>query len=54
MGRVDVDGKVTLFLKIIFFCARGGGGEGGRDGCDRRSEVFMKIKKKIGGGRGGG
>ena len=31
---------------------RGGGGGGGRGGCERRSEVFVKIKK-IGGGGGG-
>ena len=40
----------------------GGGGVrvGGQDGCERRIEVFVKIKKKkiffgwVGGGRGGG
>ena len=37
----------------------GGGGLGGQDGCERRIEVFVKIKKKKffffgGGGRGGG
>ena len=36
----------------------GGSGLGGQDGCERRIEVFVKIKKKIfffwgGGGRGG-
>ena len=34
------------------------GGGGGQDGCERRIEVFVKIKKKIGGvggvGFGGG
>ena len=34
-----------------------GGRVGGQDGCERRIEVFVKIKKKIflegGGGRGG-
>ena len=41
-------------------CGGGGGGVrrvGGQGGCDRRSEVFMKIKKKKncrgGGGRAG-
>ena len=36
----------------------GGSGLGGQDGCERRIEVFVKIKKKIffflGGGGGGG
>ena len=34
----------------------GGVGLGGQNGCERRIEVFVKIKKKIGGGggRGGG
>ena len=34
----------------------GGSGLGGQDGCERRIEVFVKIKKKKfwGGGRGGG
>ena len=32
----------------------GGGGGGGQGGCERRIEVFVKIKtKKLGGGRGG-
>ena len=33
-----------------------GGGLGGRSGCERRIEVFVKIKKKLfwGGGRGRG
>ena len=37
----------------------GGGGQvffffggGGQDGCERKIEVFVKIKKKIGGGGG--
>ena len=29
-------------------------GGGGQDGCERRIEVFVKIKKKIVGGGGGG
>ena len=37
----------------------GGSGLGGQDGCERRIEVFVKIKKKNfffwrGGGSGGG
>ena len=34
----------------------GGSGLGGQDGCERRIEVFVKIKKKyfFGGGSGGG
>ena len=34
----------------------GGGGcrLGGQGGCERRSEVFVKIKKKLGGGQAGG
>ena len=28
----------------------GGGGWGGKDGCERRIEVFVKIQKKNGGG----
>ena len=35
----------------------GGSGLGGQDGCERRIEVFVKIKKKLfflgGGGSGG-
>ena len=58
--RVDLNGEVKLFFW-------GGGGWGGHvglggggvsDGCERRSEVFMKIQKKIiffggAGGEGG-
>ena len=32
----------------------GGGGGGGQDGCELRSEAFVKIQKKKIGGRGGG
>ena len=32
----------------------GGGGGGGQDGCELRSESFVKIKKKMGGGQVGG
>ena len=32
----------------------GGGGGGGQGGCERRIEVFVKIKKKMGWGREGG
>ena len=44
-------------MKFIFFCGWGGGvGLGGQDGCDRRSEVFVKIQKEFffWGGDGGG
>ena len=30
----------------------GGGGSGGQGRCERGSEVFVKIKKKLGGGVG--
>ena len=30
---------------------RGGGGREGQVGCERRIEVFVKIPKKMGGGR---
>ena len=39
------------FFKIIFGGIRGGGGQGR---CERRSEVFVKIKKKNYWGEGGG
>ena len=29
------------------------GGGGGKDGCERRTEVFVKIQKKKNGGGGG-
>ena len=32
----------------------GGVGLGGQGGCERRIEVFVKFKKKIGGVRSGG
>ena len=35
--------------KIFFF----GGGGGGQGRCEQRSEVFVKIKKKMCGGGGG-
>ena len=46
--------------KIFFVCVCGGGGGGSslgsQDGCERRIEVFVKIrkKKKFCGGGGGG
>ena len=62
--RVDVNQELKFFGK---FKKKGGGGEGGsmwgsglegQDGCERRIEVFVKIKKKyfffFGGGSGGG
>ena len=33
---------------------RWGGGGGGQGGCERRTEVFEKIHKKIGGSSWGG
>ena len=55
--RVDVNEELKFlgkFKKMHFFGgggSRGGGvGGGGQDGCERRIEVFVKIKKKIGGG----
>ena len=43
-----------FFLFIFFFFLGGGGGGGvglgGQDGCERRIEVFVKIKKKMEGG----
>ena len=63
--RVDVNQELKFFGK--FKKKNWGGGEGGsmggsrlegQDGCERRIEVFVKIKKKIffflGGGVGGG
>ena len=49
-------------MKTFFFFEGGGGGGvglGGQGGCERRIEVFVKIKKKYifflgGGGRVGG
>ena len=31
-----------------------GGGGGSQGGCEQRIEVFVRILKKMGGGRGGG
>ena len=40
--------------KDFFFFLGGGVGLGGQGGCERRIEVFVKIKtKKLGGGVGG-
>ena len=53
---------VVLLFFVVFFSKknRGGQGEGrgrvgggGQGGCERRIEVFVKIKKKIGGCRVG-
>ena len=45
-------------MKIPYFFCGGGGecriGVGGQGGCERRIEVFVKIKKKNGGGVGSG
>ena len=42
-GQVGLGGRVAL----------AGVGLGGQGGCERRIEVFVKIQKKIEGGRGG-
>ena len=55
---MDVNGEVKLQKKKFFL--GGGGGEGdapgwqGQGGCDRRSEVFVKIQNKNWGGGGWG
>ena len=65
--RVDVNEELKFwgnFKKTFFFWGGGGGGGagvgsgggggwGGQGGCERRIKVFVKIKKKWGGGRGG-
>ena len=64
---VDVNQELKFFGKLNKKKMGGGGGVwvhggsglGGQDGCERRIEVFVKIKKKIfffggGGGRVGG
>ena len=65
--RMDVNEELKFLLKSkknLFFLGGGGGGGGsggvglgGQDGCERRIEVFVKIKKKSffwgGGSRGG-
>ena len=57
--RMDVNEELKFWGKLkknIFFFLGGGGGPGsgwgggGQDGCERRIEVFVKIKKKMGGG----
>ena len=51
------DRRIEAFVKIqkkkYFFWRGGGGGGSGRGGCEQRSKVFVKIKKKIEGGVGG-
>ena len=49
--------KKIVCLLFFFFGGGGGGrvGRGGRGGCERRIEVFVKIQKKkifLGGGVG--
>ena len=61
--RVDVNQELKFFGKFKKKIGGGGGwvhggsGLGGQDGCERRIEVFVKIKKKksffFGGGGGG-
>ena len=61
--RVDVNQELKFFWKIQkkkwggggWVHGGGGPGWGGQDGCERRIEVFVKIKKKkyfFGGGVG--
>ena len=59
--RVDVNQELKFFGKLKKKIGGGGGRVGpwgGQDGCERRIEVFMKIKKIFfffwGGGGGGG
>ena len=64
--RVDVNQELKFFGKKKKKKKIGGGGGpwggsglGGKDGCEQRIEVFVKIKKKkkfffFGGGQGGG
>ena len=48
--------KFQYFFSFVRGGVVGGGGGGGQGRCERRSEVFVKIKKKNwgGGGRVGG
>ena len=58
--------KIYIYIYFFFFFffffffgggGRVGGGGGGQGRCEQRSEVFVKIKRKCGGGgsvRGGG
>ena len=54
--RVDVNEELKFFVKIQKEnfggggWVGGGGGFGGQGGCERRSEVFVIIIKKWGGG----
>ena len=57
--RIEAFVKIFFFFFFFFFFWGGGGGRGvesgGQGGCEQRSKVFVKIKKKKieGGGRGG-
>ena len=55
VNRSEVFVNIQHILFIYFFFLGGGSGWGGQDGCERRIEVFVKIKKKkkYGGGGGG-
>ena len=68
-GGLGWDGGVRVDVNKFFggvgggWLGRGGGGSvgvggsgwwGGQGGCERRIEVFVKIKKKLGGGVGSG
>ena len=59
--RIDVNEELKFFVKIQKKKNLGGGGRvglGGQGRCEQRSEVFVKIKKKMWGvgswGGGGG
>ena len=48
--------SIEVIIKMGVQLGEGGQGfgGGGQDGCERRSEVIVKIQKKIGGGGGSG
>ena len=56
---MDVNDELKFWGKFTNKKSGGGGGSGGgsgwwgvQGGCERRIEVFVKIKKKLGGGGG--
>ena len=58
LGSAEMSHLQNCSLKIYLKSTGGGGGVrvggGGQDGCVRRIEVLVKIKKKWGGGVGSG